>query len=114
MAPAGEVVDAWAVGCSVTHRKACGKCFFCFPSVESAIVGQAKLGLVPTPQVRVSLTQLETQWKQNDSAQVYTMEKTYLPRPETGWGYGPFTKKGETVILLTTRSWSRFNSWTEL
>lgn len=79
-------------------------------SVESAIVGQAKLGLVPTPQVRVSLTQLETEWKQNDSAQVYTMEKTYPPRPETGWGYGPFTKKGETMILLT----SRFSSGTKL
>lgn len=46
--------------------------FFCFLTVESVIVRQAKPGLVPTPQVRVSLTQLETP-EQNDLAQVYTM-----------------------------------------
>jgi len=64
-------------------RKIVGTLFFFFPTVESVIVKQAKSGLVPTPQVRLSLTQLETReldsritQEQNDFAQVYTMEKT--------------------------------------
>lgn len=90
--------------------------FFYFPTVESVIVRQAEPGLVPTPQVRVSLTQLETrellenkmtllrftQWKKH----IHTLD-------QSGWGYVAFPKDGEIVVLLT-HSCSTFSSGTEL